>query len=225
MIAARLLARLHNREDALVERKPDGPSGDEIRATACGFANTVTPGSTGVIFFGVADDGVLLGVADTDRLQKRIRRQLTVECYPPVTYQSHVLEENGMAVVAVEIPASDHRPHFSGPAYVRQGSETVAASAQEFERLIASRNTVAGVLVRAIGQTWSVTTVGKWLGQPGPAHGRVMSKIAECRIDEVTAHFVRLHHASSGTNITESLTRAEITHDEWNHRPMLVFRG
>jgi hypothetical protein len=38
------------------------------------------------------------------------------------------------------VPGSAQRPHFTGPAYVRIGSQTIEASPQQFERLIAERN-------------------------------------------------------------------------------------
>jgi hypothetical protein len=220
-----LAARLSNHEDALVERKPEGANSGEIRATACGFANTVPPGSSAVIFFGVANDGTVTGVSNSDSLQKTIRRQLRIECYPPIDYQAHVVEQSGRFVVAVEIPASSNRPHFAGPAYVRRGSETVPASEQEYERLIASRNTVAGVLARAIGETWTVQAIGKKIGDTKPLQQPGYRESTECRIEDVNAHFVRLHHLGSGTNLTEELTRAELSYDEKKHRRMLIVRG
>jgi hypothetical protein len=220
-----LAARLANHEDALVERKPETANSGEIRATACGFANTVRPGSTALIFFGVADDGTVHGVTKPDSLQKTIRRQLMVECYPEIQHQSFVIEHSGKSVLAVEIPASTTRPHFTGPAYVRRGSETVLASEQEYERLIASRNTVAGVLARAIGETWIVQAIGKKLGDTKPIQQPGHRESAECRIVEVNAHFVRLHHLASGSNLTEELVRAELSYDEKKHRQMLIVRG
>ena len=53
-----------------------------------------------------------------------------------------------MSIVAVEVSLSKDRPHFSGPAYVRKGSQTVAASREMFEDLIASRHDKARVILR-----------------------------------------------------------------------------
>ncbi len=214
-----------------MERKPEGASSGEIRAVACGFANSVSPGSTGVLFIGVANDGTILGVANSDSLQKTVRRQLTVECYPPIEYQAFVLDEGGepaeggKPIVAIEVPASSRRPHFTGPAYVRIGAETVAASEPQYDQLIATRNTVAGVLARAIGETWRVMAIGKRLGDTKPIQQPGHRESAECRIVEVNAHYVRLHLTASGTNYTEELSRAEISYDEKRHQKLLIVRG
>ena len=220
-----LVARLANHEDALVERKPEGPSASEIRATAVAFANSVPQGSTGVIFFGVTNDGKVAGVSSSDSLQKTIRRQLQTECYPPIEYQAHVLQVDGKAVVAVEIPESTRKPHFAGAAYLRRGSENVPASEQEYERLIASRNTVAGALARAIGQVWTVTAIGKQLGDTKPIQQPGHRESTECRIEDVNAPFVRLYQIGVGRLLTEQISHAEISYDERRHRPMLIVRG
>jgi predicted HTH transcriptional regulator len=151
-----LVARLRSHEDALVERKPESLSGSEIMAAVVAFANSVRPDMTGVIFFGVADDGSVMGVSNSDSLLKTLRKQLHQGCYPKIKYEAHVLEVDGKSIVAVEVPSSAERPHFAGGAYVREGSESVLASPVQYERLIASRHTVAGVLADAIGETWTV---------------------------------------------------------------------
>lgn len=220
-----LAARIGRKEDALVERKPEGVSAAELRATACAFANTVGPGATGVIFIGVANDGTVLGVQNPDSLQRTIRKQLATVCYPPISYQAYVLDLVGKAVVAIEVPASEKRPHFTGPAFVRNGSETVAATEAQYEVLIASRNTVAGVLGRAIGETWRVMAIGKRLGDTKPIQQPGHREAADCRIVEVTGHYVRLHNASAGVNLTEELSRAEVSYDEKHHKKLLIVRG
>ena len=225
MTRADLLARLKSPEDSLVERKPANPKAADLRATACGFANAVPPGATGIIFLGVAPDGTILGVPDPDSLQRTVRSRLAQECYPSIDHQCTVLEDDGKFVVAVEIPASAHRPHFTGAAYVRKGSETVAATKEQYEQLIASRNTVAGVLSRAIGETWLVIGIGKRIGDTKPIQQPGHRELLECRIVDVNAHYVRLHNASSGTNLTEELTHAEISYDEKRYKPLLIVRG
>ncbi|MEO5799629.1 MAG: ATP-binding protein [Gemmatimonadales bacterium] len=221
----KLLARLRHQEDSLVERKPEGVKAGEIRATACAFANSVETEGTAVLFLGVSNDGAMLGVTNADSLQKTIRRQLSSECYPPIAYQAYVLEEAGKAIVAIVIPASATRPHFSGSAFVRTGSQSVSASPEQYERLIASRNTVAGALGRAIGETWTVVAIGKRLGDTKPIQQASHRESLACRIVDVNAHFVRLHDPSSGTNLTEVLVRAELSFDEKRHRRMLIVRG
>ncbi len=120
-------------EDAHLERKPEGTNREEIRRTAVAFANSVEEGREAVLLIGVADDGRVLGVADTDAKQKLIRRILVEDCYPPIEHQAQVFDVDGVKVVTVTIPHSLARPHFSGPAFVRRGAESVNATAEQYE--------------------------------------------------------------------------------------------
>ena len=140
MTPAELIRRLRNEEDNFVERKPNGVSATEIGQTAAAFANQLSTNETGLLFIGVANDGTLIGVDDTDALQKRVRKACQQYCYPEIEYTAQVVETDGKTLVAIVIPASSSKPHFTGPAYVRVGPESVKANAEQFEQLIASRN-------------------------------------------------------------------------------------
>lgn len=141
----RLLARLAQSEDPWVERKQSFDERD-VRKTAVGFANTVSEGQTAVMFIGADNKGRHKGVPDADDMQKKIRGALE-RCYPPITYQTCVLsvevEGKPLEVLAILVPFSQNRPHFTGPAYVRRGSETIEASQDVFLELIASQNDTA----------------------------------------------------------------------------------
>ncbi len=56
-----------------------------------------------------------------------------------------------VVVLAVLIPPSRSRPHFSGPAYVRRGSQTIEASAAMMDELVAARIDKVRVLQRLTG--------------------------------------------------------------------------
>lgn len=76
MTKEQLLALASAQEDAFVERKAEGVSRRDIRKAACAFANTVD-GRDGVLFIGVDDrTGAVLGVRDTDTLQKPFVRRV-----------------------------------------------------------------------------------------------------------------------------------------------------
>ena len=64
---------------------------------------------------------------NADEAQRKISEELE-RCYPPIPYR--------IGVLAVEASGS----HFSGPAYIRQGSKTVVASPEMFRELVASQN-------------------------------------------------------------------------------------
>jgi hypothetical protein len=52
----------------------------------------------------------------------------------------HGIPVSNSEIVAVVVPFSTNRPHFAGHAFVRQGSESVEASREIFNELIASQN-------------------------------------------------------------------------------------
>jgi predicted HTH transcriptional regulator len=134
-----LLLRLHTPEDAFVERKTFGDSKDWLK-TVVAFANSTPVGYPALLFIGVRDDGTPEGRSvGLDPLQKTLSEQVA-KAYPPVYYLTHILDVNGSQVLAVIIPGSSERPHFAGPSYMRDGSKSVVASKEQFDRLIATRN-------------------------------------------------------------------------------------
>lgn len=220
-----LISKLRNHEDNFVERKPEGANRAELRQTIVAFANSVPPGSTAVLFVGIHDDGRLQGVSNPDQLQKTIREICERVCYPPVAYQTEVLEVDGKAVLAVLVPASTNRPHFSGPAFVRRGSESIAASAEVFDELVASRNGKVAAVLRMKGTPVTVTCIQHRLGQTERVADRAYRTTSECRIESCSSLYVRLSDVSSGRNVTEPLDLITVSYDEERHRPMLVIRG
>lgn len=186
-----LRQRLADHEDQLMERKSEGVKRDELRQTLSAFANTLQPNSVGILFVGVADkDGAITGVANSDSVQKRIR-EAADERFPPVrSYESHAFTVDDKTVVAVVISPSAEAPHFTGPAYVRVGSESVNASAEQFDKLIASRNGKAGAILRIGNEPITVEAIGRRLENPMPAPGARYQ--SEARIEDCDAHRVRL---------------------------------
>lgn len=219
-----LRQRLADHEDQLIERKSDGVKRDELRQTLSAFANALLPTGVGVLFIGVADrDGAITGVANSDSIQQRIR-EAAEGCYPPIrSYESHALTVEERTVVAVVIRASDERPHFTGPAYVRVGSESVNASPEQYDKLIASRNSKTGAIGRMGNQPITVEAIGRRLENPMPAPGARYQ--TEARIEDCDAHFVRLAVSVAGMpgwTIAEPLERVTISHDVRQDRPMLI---
>jgi predicted HTH transcriptional regulator len=147
-----LRQRLADHEDQLIERKSDGVKREELRQTLSAFANALQPNGVGVLFIGVADrDGAITGVANSDSMQQRVR-EAAEGCFPPIrSYESHALAVEEKTIVAVVIRASDERPHFTGAAYVRVGSDSVNASPGQYDKLIANRN----------GQDWGDSSYGE----------------------------------------------------------------
>jgi hypothetical protein len=124
----------HPWEDNLLERKVESDLKDLLK-TLVAFANSVRPGHVATILIGEKDDGTIAGVGNPDKIQQTVRRECD-KIYPAIVWRSSVYERERHFCVRVEIEYSGETPHFGGPAWVRQGSSTVAASEEVFQKLI-----------------------------------------------------------------------------------------
>jgi hypothetical protein len=182
-----LLARLRNVEDPFVERKVDGDLKDCLK-TAVAFANTLPNGVPGVLFIPVKNDGTVKTGIDLDSLQRKISEKLA-EAYPPLKYFQRIIEAEGTPLIAVIVPGSSERPHFGGPAFVRDGSKTIQASAEQFERLIARRQSIVEELQKWVAKTVSYMIV-RSPNMVGPRiHNRYEATVIECTQWYLTLEF------------------------------------
>lgn len=144
-----LCLRIRTGEDSITEFKTDGACGkSELRKTLTAFANTVAEGSIAVLFAGVSDKGEISGVSNADNLQKNVHSVCSTECYPPITHLTRSFDVEGKTVVAIMIQFSKARPHFSGPAYVRVGTQSINATEETYEALISSRHEKSGKILQ-----------------------------------------------------------------------------
>jgi Putative DNA-binding domain len=223
MTKDQLLALLGNNEDNFVERKPEGVAPGELRQTLCAFANSVPQGRAGVLLIGVHDKtGDVIGVGNPDQVQKRVRDAAQSDCFPPIAYTAEVLVADGKAVVAVVVPFSNARPHFSGPAYVRVGSESPKASQQQYEELILSRNDKAREILRHRNGVFTVLGIGYKLGSNRPLPDKAYREMRECRLLECTAHLVTLEDIARGDRFSEPLSNVTVSYDHEKWRAMLM---
>ncbi|MGB8494777.1 MAG: ATP-binding protein [Candidatus Acidiferrum sp.] len=159
-----LLARMRRFEDSFVERKPLGDRRDWLR-TAVAFANSTPESKYAVMYLGVTDRGEIQEHNDNlETLQKTLRKELD-KAYPTINYMSVVIEENSRLALAVIFPHSKKRPPFAGPAYVRIGAESIPATEEQFNELIARRNSKANKLLDHKGQFVTVMNSTKINGQ------------------------------------------------------------
>lgn len=59
--------------------------------------------------------------------------------YPRIPYVAKALSEDEAHYLLVIVHGSENRPHFAGPSYIREGSQSIAASEEQFRLLIAQR--------------------------------------------------------------------------------------
>ena len=197
-----LSERLSDPEDRLVERKPNRPGKSDIKRTLVAFANSVPEGRTGVLYMGVTDAGEICGVANADDIQREIRRIAQDECYPPIAVDFEVITKDGKSVVAAIVSESAMRPHFAGPAYVRRGSESLNATSEILNDLLASRNSVVRTLQNNIGQLCTVVAIGKQLGHYFPTDMNQVDE-KEYTITKVTPHYVTFVGRNSSRGVSE----------------------
>ncbi len=220
-----LIERVKHHEDNFVERKPDGANRSEIRKSVVAFANSVPVGRTGVVFFGVHNDGKIQGVSNPDQLQKTVREVCEQDCYPAIKFSSEVIYIDDKSVVAVIIPPSADKPHFAGPAYVRRGSQSVIASKELFEELILSRNDKCAAMLKNKGQIVTVIAQQHHLGDTKIISDSQCREYHECRIESCDAHVLHLTDINTDRSISEPLQNVTISYDNKKYRPMLIITG
>jgi schlafen family protein len=147
-----LLLWLKATENSFVERKVFSDSKDWLK-TVVAFATSAPVGYPAVLFIGAKNDGSPEGkTVDLDSVQKSLSEKISV-AYPTIYYETKVLSVGAAKVLAVIVPGSPDRPYFAGPAYVRDGSKTVNSSKEQFDRLIAERNSKAYKILEWKGKT------------------------------------------------------------------------
>jgi hypothetical protein len=217
-----LLRRLSDSEDQFTERKPEGAGSNAFKKALVAFANSVPPNRTGILFVGVADDGIVKGVSDPDKLQRTIRLLAETECYPPIYIDLALLDTSGGIVVAAIVAHSVKRPHFAGPAYVRRGSESIAATEEIYLDLLLSQDDKRRFLLEARTTIWTVELLNKEPGASQQLFDKKARSTLECKIEEVTAFFVRFRVIDADRVFTEMLQDVHISFDDKKNRPRAV---
>lgn len=131
-------------EYQFVERKSKTDTRGWVRSVVA-FANSNPIGSVGVLYIGVKDDGTIpgLGQKELEDTMKSLGSTIAEYTWPPVFVMPITVTVEGKSCIAAVVPYSDQRPHFAGKAYVRRGTETVDATAAQYDELIATRNSKA----------------------------------------------------------------------------------
>ena len=211
-----LLARLSNFEDPFVERKVHSDIKDVLK-TAVAFANSLPAGMPGVLYMPVKNDGTIQDGFDLDDLQKKISSQIN-KAYPAIQYLQKIIRRGSQQVVAVLVWGSEMRPHFAGPAYVRRGSQSVAATEQLYRELLLSQDDKRRFLIDNREVTWTVEHLNKEPGASRPLFDTRAVSTSERTIEEVTAFFVRFKVLASGIYFTEMLQDVHISYDDKRRR-------
>ncbi len=104
--------------------------------TLCVFANH----KGGVLYFGVADDGTVVGQSVTDDTLKNVANTIKLNTEPKLYPQIEKLEFDKKACIRVCGEQSTLKPHFAyGRPYLREGSTTQQLSQEQYELLLQQR--------------------------------------------------------------------------------------
>jgi hypothetical protein len=221
LYVSQLLQRLAH-EDGWVERKTSAHLGD-IKEAVVAFANSLPDGQDAVLFLGVEEDRTIVGLSNPESAQRTVDAACQ-HCYPPIKYTCKVVPVSGAAhpILAVIVGASRQRPHFTGAAFVREGSRTKQATDAQYEDLITSRHDKGRANLGFKGRVVTVSVLRKMLGSTQVYSDSQLRATHECRVESCTPHVVRLYEPGSGTNYAEPLKNVTISYDTERHRDMLI---
>lgn len=194
-----LLLRLHDTEASFTERKTKGDLKDILK-TVVAFANSAPIGYPAVLFVGVRNDGTPEKNLSLDSIQLSVATKIEA-AYPSIYYVTRIIRIENQEVLAIIVPGSQQRPHFSGKAYTRLGSKTVEASEQEFDRLIAERNAPVYEILKWKDRTISFHLTLQDGGQP---HQGTAATVIDCNQFYVTLQYnnQRWSYALRATDIS-----------------------
>jgi hypothetical protein len=222
-----ILRRLTDTEDSTVERKTASDYRDCLK-TAVAFSNSLPVDDPGIIFVGVGNDGTVQENSNLESLEKKVSEEIR-KVYPPILPQMKVMRDNsGREFLAVIVRGSENRPHFAGPSYVRDGTQTREASEQQFERLIAERNSKAREILKWQGKKITVnwpmkqTSLGTVALHRG---GRVTRTVIDCSQFCVTLEEeIWVHPSQPCSRVRESFPLAELEIGSDNRENRLELR-
>jgi hypothetical protein len=184
-----ILRRLDSSEDSFVEKKTFSDSKD-IAKTCVAFANSCdVEGEPGLLFYGVRDDGTIENSrTNLDQFQKTVREKIG-RVYPPLEYKTRVITRNGQSFLAIIVPGSAGGPHFSGPAYIREGSSSVEASEALFSKLIDRRERKVRKILEWKNQR---ILMRRYVTNPTPNQRRNPWAYGDARVMDCTAEWLQL---------------------------------
>jgi hypothetical protein len=180
-----LLARMRNFEDHFVERKTSSDGKDWVK-TIVAFANSTPIDSYSVLFMGVRGSGEIEPPkTDLDQLQRNLNQKLK-SVQPSIPCVQQIVSENERQALAVVVPYSPRRPHFSGPAYIRRGSENLRALPEDLDLLHQSRNTKVARILAHKGEHVHILNSLRTPHGPSESYWTGAPYIHDCNQDFIT---------------------------------------
>jgi schlafen family protein len=218
-------------EDSLREKKGESDLRDLLK-TLVAFANSVAPGDTAKIFIGEMDDGTVQGVKNPESINRTIVKEAD-KIYPPIYYRTEVYERDGKQCVRVDIKHNGQAPHFGGPAWVRQGSQSPKATEELYQQMVDQRQSKVRILLQWLNKLVTVAgTERPYAVGPG---GNIPAYNQEWSVGEhqATLTFVNGHWATfrvdtsptSHAEMSEPLEKVLLSWDNQRQRPKVVIKN
>jgi predicted HTH transcriptional regulator len=207
---AQILQRLKVEEDSFVERKSFGDWKKDAVKTCVAFANSCPlDGPPGLLCIGVRNDGSIEAAKeDLDTIQKTFERELA-KAYPTIPHHTRIVSGVEGKFLAVIVPGSSNGPHFSGPSYIRLGSQTVRASEEQFQKLIDQRERKVREILK--WQNKTVKLVRIWAA-PNNMSGRIAGS-SDVIVVDCDSFAVKLKIAASSQSFAISLEHVVLGYD------------
>lgn len=111
-------------------------SKDAIAKTICGFLNN----QGGQLVLGIADNKIVKGVKDAEKLQKELEQYLTKELVPEAPVMVSIENYGDKQLLLIKVWEGSKQPYiFNGSIYYRRKDRTIQASSKEISALIHKR--------------------------------------------------------------------------------------
>jgi hypothetical protein len=211
-------------EDSLREKKVESDLKDLLK-TLVAFANSVAPSDTAQIFIGERDDGTVQGVTNAESISRSVTKEAD-RIHPPIYYRTEVYEREGKQCVRVDIRHNGLAPHFGGPAWVRQGSQTIKATEELYQQMVDQRNSKVRVLLQWLDS--EVTVEGTQRNTAGFDQEWSVG-VSDAKLTAVNAHWVtfdvRNFDSRGDAKMSEPLEKLMLSWDNQRQRPKVIVKN
>lgn len=131
-----LLTALKTGENYYIECKAELTSNNEISKEAIALAN----GEGGTIFFGIGDNGSIIGLNYQESLEEKMMNILRNNCYPSLHGKGEWLRYCNKNIFQLDISKGQYKPYSTkdGDFYIRVGSTKRRDSKEELSLLLQS---------------------------------------------------------------------------------------
>jgi len=121
------------KESQRVELKESLSQLDDALKSVCAFLNH----KGGIVYFGVNDKGIIIGLDVSDKTLRKISQQIISRIKPEIAPEIKEAEEMGKSIIQVKVPEGSNKPYFlNGIAYKKIGTEKRAIPPDELKRII-----------------------------------------------------------------------------------------